>query len=75
MAGGGEDAFGQGVHLDGEARGHGGEDSGVDAYAGLLHAQKDGDEREIHGAVEMKERVRGGWRSRSLPLRQAQGMG
>jgi len=58
MAGGGEDALGEGVHLDGETRGHGGEDRRVDADAGLLHAQKDGDEREVHGAVEMEERVR-----------------
>ncbi len=58
--------FGEGVHFDGEARGHGGEDSRVDADAGLLHAQEDRDEREVHGAVEMKERMRGGWRSRSL---------
>ncbi len=57
MAGGGEDALGEGVHLDGEARGHGGEDGGVDADARLLHAQKDGDEREVHGAVEVEERV------------------
>jgi len=40
--------------------------SRVDADAGLLHAQEDRDEREVHGAVEMKERMRGGWRSRSL---------
>ena len=71
VAGGGEDALGEGVHLDGEAGGHGGEDRGVDADARLLHAQEDGDEREVHGAVEMEERVGGGWRSRSLPLRLA----
>ena len=29
---------------------------GVDADARLLHAQKDGDEREVHGAVEVEER-------------------
>ncbi len=56
MAGGGEDAFGEGVHLDGEARGHGGEDRSVDADARLLHAQQDGDEREVHGAVEVEKR-------------------
>ena len=61
MAGGGEDALGERVHLDGEAGGHGGEDSRVDADAGLLHAQEDGDEWEIHGAVEVEERVCGGW--------------
>ena len=57
MAGGGEDALGEGVHFDGEARGHGGEDGGVDADARLLHAQKDGDEREVHGAVEVEEGI------------------
>ncbi len=66
MARAGEDALGEGVHLDGEARGHGGEDSRIDADARLFHAQEDGDEREIHGAVEVEERVGGGWRSRSL---------
>jgi len=30
-------------------------DGGVDADASLLHAQKDGDEREVHGAVEVEE--------------------
>ena len=53
----GEDALGEGVHLDGEARGHGGEDGGVDADAGLLHAQEDGDEREVHGLVEVAEGI------------------
>ena len=59
--------LGEGVHLDGEARGHGGEDRGVDADARLLHAQKDGDEWEVHGAVEVEERGLRGWtRIRSL---------
>ncbi len=43
VAGFGEDALGEGVHVDGEARGHGGENGGVDADAGLFHAQEDGD--------------------------------
>ena len=56
FAGLGVDAVGEGVHLDGEARGHGGEDAGVDADAGLLHAQEDGDQREVHGLVDVLER-------------------
>ena len=49
----GVDALGEVVDLDGEAGGHGGEDVGVDADAGLLHAQEDGDEREIDGLVDV----------------------
>ena len=55
ISGLGVDALGEGVHLDGEARGHGGEDAGVDADAGLFHSQEDGDERQVHGAVDMAE--------------------
>ena len=42
MAGGGEDALGEGVHLDGEARGHGGENAGVDAYAACSMRRRTG---------------------------------
>ncbi len=47
------DALGEVVDLDGEAVGHLVEDGGIDADSGLLHAQKDGDEREIDGVVDI----------------------
>ena len=53
VAGVGVDALGEVVDLDGEAGGHLAEDGGVDADAGLLHAQEDGDEREIDGVVDV----------------------
>jgi len=43
VAGVGVDLFGEVVDLDGESVGHGVEDFGGDADAGLFHAEEDGD--------------------------------
>ncbi len=56
MAGFGVDAFAEGVDSDGEAGAHVAEEDGVDADAGLLHAEEDGDERKVDGAVDVHER-------------------
>ena len=47
--------FGEVVDVDGEAGGHGAEDGGVDADAGLLHAEEERDEREVDGLVDVGE--------------------
>ena len=48
--------FGEVVDLDGEARGLLAEEVEVDADAGLLHAEEDGDEREVEDVVDVGER-------------------
>ena len=53
MAGVGVDLLGEVVDLDGEARGHLAEELGVDADAGLLHAEEDGDEGQVDGVVDV----------------------
>jgi hypothetical protein len=53
VAGAGVDAFGQVVDGDREARGHRAQLLRVDADAGLLHAQEDGDEREVEGFIDV----------------------
>ena len=60
------DALGEVVDFDGEAGGHVVEDGGIDADAGLLHAEEDGDEGEIDGGVDMAEGIRGGRKRRFL---------
>ena len=55
MAGVGVDALGEGVDGDGEAGGHFAEELGVYADSGLLHAEEDGDEGEVHLGVDVGE--------------------
>jgi hypothetical protein len=55
VAGAGVDALGEVVDGDGEARGHLAQQIGVDADAGLLHAEEHGDEREVDVLVDVGE--------------------
>ena len=62
----GVDALGEVVDLDGEAGGHLAEDGGVDADAGLLHAEEDGDERKVDGVVDSAVKLCDGSRELSV---------